>query len=214
MKQAYMPISLSMTGRNCLVVGGGAVAVRKVENLLDYDAVITVIAPEMDKKLEYHAERGRISLEMREYSPPEASSYSLVICATDDPVLNKQVYEDGSAGGALVNVVDDPPHCDFIVPAVLRRDCLTAAISTDGKAPFVAGHLRLVLDTVFPEHWGRLMRLAASFRERVRERWADQPDKKNICYAEFLELDWKTLFKEKNEEEIEEELSRILEMPG
>jgi siroheme synthase-like protein len=142
-----------------------------------------------------------------------AVSDGLVISATDDAALNQRVYEDASEAGALVNVVDDPPHCDFIFPAVLRRDCLTAAISTDGKAPFVSGHLRLVLDNVFPEHWGRLMRLAASFRNRVRERWADDPGKKNACYAEFLEADWKSLLKESSDDQIEEELTRMLKMP-
>ncbi|NIW24448.1 MAG: bifunctional precorrin-2 dehydrogenase/sirohydrochlorin ferrochelatase, partial [Gammaproteobacteria bacterium] len=67
-----------------------------------------------------------------------------------DAELNRRVHEDTRGTGALVNVVDDPQHCDFIFPAVLRRDCLTAAISTDGKAPFVSGHLRLVLENIFP----------------------------------------------------------------
>jgi siroheme synthase-like protein len=212
-RHKFMPISVSLKGRPCLVVGGGLVALRKVESLLEYDTAITVVAPEAHEKLEYHAKRGQIALERREYQSPEASRYGLVISATDDAALNQRVYEDASEAGALVNVVDDPPHCDFIFPAVLRRDCLTAAISTDGKAPFVSGHLRLVLDNVFPEHWGRLMRLAASFRNRVRERWADDPGKKNACYAEFLEADWKSLLKESSDDQIEEELTRMLKMP-
>jgi len=213
MAHKYMPISVSLADRACLVVGGGLVALRKVEGLLEYDTAITVVAPEAHEKLEYHAKRGQIALERREYQSPEASRYGLVISATDDAALNQRVYEDASEAGALVNVVDDPPHCDFIFPAVLRRDCLTVAISTDGKAPFVSGHLRLVLDNVFPEHWGRLMRLAASFRNRVRERWADDPGKKNACYAEFLEADWKSLLKESSDDQIEEELTRMLKMP-
>jgi siroheme synthase-like protein len=212
-RHKFMPISVSLKGRPCLVVGGGLVALRKVESLLEYDTAITVVAPEAHEKLEHHAKRGQIALERREYQSPEASRYGLVISATDDAALNQRVYEDASEAGALVNVVDDPPHCDFIFPAVLRRDCLTAAISTDGKAPFVSGHLRLVLDNVFPEHWGRLMRLAASFRNRVRERWADDPGKKNACYAEFLEADWKSLLKESSDDQIEEELTRMLKMP-
>jgi siroheme synthase-like protein len=214
MKHEYMPVSVSLRDRPCLVVGGGSVALRKVESLLDYDSTITVVAPRMVEKLEYHARRGRIALEQRAYRSPEAGDYGVVISATDDPALNRRVYEDARKGGALVNVVDDPPHCDFIFPAVLRRDCLTAAISTDGKAPFMAGHLRVILDNIFPEHWDRLMRLAASFRTRVRERWAGDPAKKKICYAEFLEADWKRLLKELNDDEINEELARILEMPA
>jgi siroheme synthase-like protein len=213
MRHKFMPISVSLQDRPCLVVGGGLVALRKVESLLDYDTAITVVAREAHEKLEYHAKRGRITLERREYRSPEAARYGLIISATDDATLNGRVHEDARGAGALVNVVDDPSHCDFIFPAVLRRDCLTAAISTDGKAPFMSGHLKLVLENIFPQHWGRLMRLAASFRNRVRGQWADEPAKRDACYAEFLEADWKTMLKESSDEEIEEELTRMLKTP-
>jgi len=214
MPHKFMPISVSLKDRRCLVVGGGPVALRKVESLLDYDTTITVVAPEANEKLEYHARRGRIALERREYQSPEAARYGLVISATNDAALNRRVHDDARGAGALVNVVDDPRHSDFIFPAVIRRDCLTAAISTDGKAPFVSGHLRLVLENVFPEHWGRLMRVAAVFRKRVRAEWADDPAKRDACYAEFLEADWKSLLKELSEEQIEDELTRMLKVPG
>lgn len=214
MMHKYMPISISLLDRACLVVGGGLVALRKVENLLEYDTAITVVAQEVHEKLAYHAKRGRISLEKREYRSPEAAGYGLVVSATDDGTLNRRVHEDSRAAGVLVNVVDDPPHCDFIFPAVLRRDCLTAAISTDGKAPFVSGHLRLVLENIFPGHWKRLMKLAADFRKRVRDRWVDDLEKKNACYTEFLEADWKRILKELDDDQIEEELRRMLEVPG
>lgn len=214
MKHKYMPVSISMENRTCLVVGGGAIALRKVENLLDYDCPITVIAPELDDKLVYHGEKKRITLEKREYSSPEAGGYGLVISATDDSALNRQVYKDATGGGAIVNVVDDPPHCDFIFPAVLRRDCLTTAISTDGQAPFMAGHLRLVLENIFPDHWDRMMKLAATFRGMVQTMWADHPEKKNICYTEFLDADWKKILKEMGEEELEKELERMLQAPA
>lgn len=214
MKHTYMPISVSMRDRPCLVVGGGNVAVRKVENMLEYDVPIVVVAPEFDAKLEYHAEKNRIKLEKREYRSPEAGEYGLVISATDDRDLNERVYADAHERGVLVNVVDDPPRCDFIVPAVLRRDCLTVSITTDGKAPFMSGHLRTILDTIFPKHWDRLMKLAADFRVRVRERWADSSEKKNMCYAEFLEADWKTMFEEMDDAQVEAELARMLDVPA
>jgi siroheme synthase-like protein len=213
MAHKYMPISVSLAGRACLVVGGGPVALRKVEGLLEYDTAITVVAPQVHDKLEYHAERGRITLEKREYCSPEAAAYGLVVAATDDATLNRRVHEDAKGTGTLVNVVDDPQHCDFIFPSVLRRDCLTAAISTDGKAPFVSAHLRLVLDNVFPKHWVRLMKLAASFRKKVRSQWADDARRRNACYSEFLEADWKHMLKELNDEQIEEELTRMLQIP-
>lgn len=214
MKHNYMPVSVSLRDRPCLVVGGGNVAVRKVENMLEYDVAIVVVAPEVDEKLEYHAERGRVKLEKREYRSPEAGDYGIVISATDDGELNKQVYVDAHERGVLVNVVDDPPHCDFIVPAVLRRDCLTVSITTDGKAPFMSGHLRAILDTIFPKHWDRLMKLAADFRVRVRERWTDSTEKKNMCYAEFLEADWKTMFNDMDDEQVEAEIVRMLDCPA
>ena len=214
MTHAYMPVSLTMKGRRCLVVGGGNVALRKVETLMDYDTDITVVAPEMHDKLEYHATSGKIKLDKREYRSPEAAAFALVISASDDEELNRRVYDDAKGSGALVNVVDDPLHCDFIFPAVLRRDCLTVSVSTDGKAPFMSGHLRLVLDNIFPEHWNQLMKIAAGFRTSVRERWPGEPRKKNMCYSEFLEVDWKQLLKKGKEADVEAELDRILEMPA
>jgi precorrin-2 dehydrogenase/sirohydrochlorin ferrochelatase len=101
MKSKYMPISVSMEGRRCLVVGGGPVALRKVESLLDYDTDVTVVAPRVHDALEYHAQRGRITLEKREYRPREAGDYGMVFCATDDREVNQRVYDDAVAGGVL-----------------------------------------------------------------------------------------------------------------
>ena len=209
----FMPISISLKDRRCMVVGGGVFAVGEVENLLEYAAAITVVAPKMHDKLEFHAKHGRVTLEKREYRSPEAAGYGLVVSASEDAAVNVQVHRDARDAGVLVNTVDDLPHCDFIFPAVLRRDCLTAAISTAGKAPFVSGHLQVVLDNIFPAHWERLMRFAASFQSRVESRWADDPARKNACYSEFLEADWKKMLEEMGDEQIEEELTRMLEVP-
>jgi siroheme synthase-like protein len=208
-----MPIGVSLKDRRCMVVGGGAFALGEVENLLEYDAAITVVAPKMHDKLKFHAKRGGVTLEKREYRSPEAAGYGLVVSASENAAVNRQVHRDAREAGVLINVVGDLPQCDFIFPEVLRRDCLTAAISTDGQAPFVSGHLRLVLDNIFPKHWERLMRLAASFRSSVQSRWANDPGRVNACYSEFLEADWKKMLEEMGDEQIEEELTRMLEMP-
>jgi siroheme synthase-like protein len=212
MSYTYMPVSLTMKGRRCLVVGGGKVALRKVETLLDYDTEITVIAPEMEKKLQYHGEKGRIKIEKREYRSPEASRYDMVISCIDEKKLNRKVYDDCKAAGVPINVADEPSLCDFIFPAVVRRDCLTASISTDGKAPFMSAHLSLILGTIFPEHWEKLMRHAAIFRKKVQERWSKDPEKKVACYGKFLDADWKSVLKKSSEEEIENMLDEMLEL--
>lgn len=214
MEPKYMPISISMSGRRCLVVGGGEVALRKVENLLQYEADVTVVAPRVHSELEQHSRQGEIALERREYRSPEAGAFGMVIAATDDGGLNQRVYDDATARGVLVNVVDDTPRCDFIVPAVLRRDCLTVAITTDGKAPFMSGHLRLILDEVFPPHWEDLMKLAGAFRARVRERWPDDAGKRSRCYAGFLEADWKEMMTGMDERGVKEALTAIVERPA
>ena len=207
----YMPVSVSLTDRRCLVVGGGKVALRKIETLLDYGSAVTVVAPEVEDKIQYFGDSGRIRLEKREYCSPEAGNYRLVISACDDLAVNRRVSDDCRRSGTLVNVVDQPSLCDFIFPAVVRRDCLSAAISTDGKAPFMSGHLRMILEDVFPAHWTRLMPLAARFRKMVQERWPDDMHQKTVCYSQFLEADWKSLLKERNPTAVDGELERMLE---
>jgi uroporphyrin-III C-methyltransferase/precorrin-2 dehydrogenase/sirohydrochlorin ferrochelatase len=205
-----MPVSLSLKDRKCLVVGGGSVALRKVETLLDYDTDITVVAPEVDEKLEFFAKNNRIALEKRPYRSPEAGDYQIVISASDDMDVNRQVSDDARKAGAPVNVADQPALCDFIFPAVLRRDCLTVAVCSDGKAPFMSGHLKLILEGIFPQHWSKLMQLAVKFRKMVLARWSDDFVQKTSCYTRFVEADWKTILKKLTEPEIDSELENML----
>jgi len=210
MANTYLPISISLAHRPCLIVGGGRVALRKVDTLLNYDSTITVIAPEVDEKIRYYADKGRLTLEERDYASPEANRYGLVIAASDDLDVNKQVYNDCREVGVPVNVVDNPPYCDFIFPAVVRRDNLSVAVSTDGKAPFLSGHLRLLLDDVFPQHWNKIARYAAKFRSRMQERLAEQPNDKAEAIGRFLNADWKAMVKRLSEEEISERLDKMI----
>ena len=212
MSYSYMPVSISMQGRKCLVVGGGRVALRKIDTLLNYEAEITVIAPEVDDKIDFYAERGFLKLEKRLYKSPEAALFDLVISAGDDNELNKQVYDDCKGAGIPVNVVDNPPLCDFIFPAVLRRGCISVAVSSDGKAPFLSGHLRFILENMFDEkRWNKIAEYAAQFRKKVQNRWPDDSEKKTGCYSRFLDADWKVLIKEKKEDEIEKMLNEMTE---
>jgi len=211
MANKYLPINLSMKERPCLVVGGGQIALRKIESLLDYDSRLTVVAPEINKRIEFYAEKGKLTIEKREYKSPEASSYGLVISASDNNDINEQVSKDCRAAGVPVNVVDNPPLCDVIFPAILKRDCLTVAVSTDGKAPYMASFLRMILEDVFPKRWNRIASMAASFRKMVQKRWPDDASKRADCFNRFLQSDWKTLIEEKNNAELEVVLVSLLE---
>ena len=210
MANEYLPVGLSLKVRSCLVVGGGKVALRKIETLLDYDSQITVVAPEPDEKIAYYAEKGKLQLKQRAYSSPEAQQYGLVISASDDAGVNKAVHRDCRAVGIPINVVDNPAMCDVVFPAVLKRDCLTVAVATDGKAPFLSGHLRLILENVFPERWSVLAKQAAQFRTKLYRHYKDQPEKRTAAIERFLGADWQTLLKDKSTDEIEQEVDRIL----
>ncbi len=207
----YLPVGLSVRGRRCLIVGGGAVAIRKLENLLDYDTNITVVAPDVHERIEYYAGKGLLELEKRAYCSPEAASFGLVIAASDDRELNEQISRDCREHGVPVNVVDSPDLCDFIFPAVVRRDCLAVAVTSDGKAPFISGHLSVILSSIIPEHFEKLMKYAVRFRKMVMEQWPDDTGKKNAAFGRFLETDWKPLLKGSRDDEIEQELRKMLE---
>ena len=211
MAYAYLPVSLSLTDRPTLVVGGGTVALRKIETLMDYGSEVTVVAPEVDEKIQYFADSGKLTLHKREYKSPEAGNYRVVISASDNMDVNKEVSEDARAAGTLVNVVDAPKLCDFIFPAVVRRDCLTAAVSTDGKAPFISGYLRKVLEDIFPPHWNKMMAQATRFRKMVQKRWPQDLHQRTVCFTQFLEADWKSLLKEKDKSVVETALEQMLE---
>lgn len=207
----YMPICISLKKRRCLVVGGGDVALRKIESLLDYDTDITVVAPNPVDKIQFFADKNRLKLEKREYKIDEASEYGLVISASNNKDVNIQVSEDCRKSGVPVNVVDNPPLCDFIFPAVVKRDTLSVAISTDGEAPFLARQLRLILEDVFPERWKKIASHASQFRKKATARWPGQPEKKAQCYLRFVQADWQNILKENSDTEIEEVLNSMLE---
>jgi siroheme synthase-like protein len=209
-----MPVSISLTDRPVLVVGGGAVALRKIETILEYGAKVTVVAPEADDKIKYFGESGRITLHLRNYQSPEAVEYHMIISASDDMEVNRKVSDDARGAGRLVNAVDAPALCDLIFPAVVRRDCLTTAISTDGQVPFMAGHVRKILDDIFPSHWKKLMQQATKFRKLVIERWPDDNHMKMVCYTQFLEADWANLLKQKDKSLIEAEIEKMLKPRG
>lgn len=209
----FLPVNLKMKDNNCLIVGGGKVALRKINTLIDYGCKITVIAPEVDQQIEYFQERGFLNLEKREYKSPEASTFDIVIAASNDSQLNAKVAEDAHARNVPVNVVDTPKLCDFTFPAILRRDCLTVSVSTDGKAPFLSGQLRVILETVFPDRWAKIARIAAQYRKIVVRMWKSSIDQKIRAYERFLNADWKSLLQDMSDSEIDEYINQLAEGP-
>ena len=213
MSSKYLPINLSVKDRKVLIIGAGNVALRKIETLLDYDADITVIALQPVERIDYYGSKDIIRLEKRAYQSPEVTGYGLVISASDNELVNRQVYDDCIKENVLVNVVDNPKLCTFTFPATLRRESLSLAISTDGKAPFLSAYLRQILDSIFPKHWEKIAQLAADYRKMVQQRWKDDLKQRTAALDRFLAADWKEMIKQKDDDLLQREMERLLEEP-
>ena len=147
---------LKLKGRNCLVVGGGDIGLEKVEGLLACDATVTLVAPEAVPALEAYAGEGSITWERRPYEPADLEGKFMAIAATDDSEINIGVYEDAERRSMLVNVVDVPPLCNFILPAIVRTGPLAIAISTAGASPALAKRMKREIADAFGEPYARL----------------------------------------------------------
>lgn len=161
------PVMLDVTDRSCLVVGGGGIALRKAQGLVEEGARVTVVAPEVVDPLIKMAQEGRLSLERRAYATGEAVSYSLVFAATDDREVNARVFADADDAGVWVNVADDPELCSFHLPGRVRRGPLQLAIASAGEAPFAVRRLRQLFERRFGAEWAEWVAAASRFRNRV-----------------------------------------------
>lgn len=176
----YYPVFIDLRGRPVLVVGGGVVAERKVETLLEFGATVTVVSPEVTTQLNEWAASGQVMLKQRRVEPADIGGVSLVISATDDEAVQKEVAAIAASKNILVNTVDKPDLCDFIVPSILRRGDVTLAISTSGKSPTLAAALRQRLDHVLTEGVARTASVLGEVRTEVHERFADFEKRKQI----------------------------------
>ena len=147
---------LRLDGRRCLVVGGGEVGLEKVEGLLACGADVTLVAPDAGPELEELAHEGSIRWEQRAFEPADLEGSFLAIASTDDTDVNIRVYEEAEARAMLVNVVDVPPLCNFILPAIVRTGPLAIAISTAGASPALAKRMKREVSELFGEEYARL----------------------------------------------------------
>jgi len=147
---------LRLGGRPCLVVGGGDVGLEKVEGLLACNADVTLVAPEAVPELRDFAEEGSIRWERRGYEPADLDGKFLAIAATSDTDVNISVYDEAERRAMLVNVVDVPPLCNFILPAIVRNGPLAIAISTAGASPALAKRMKREIAESFGEPYARL----------------------------------------------------------
>ena len=201
---------MDLEGRDCLVVGGGSVAARKVTLLVRAGARVEVVSPTLCDVLQQHLDAGEISHSQREFADSDIAGKVLVIAGTDQRAVNRQVSELARQQNIPVNVVDQPDLCSFIMPSIIDRSPVQVAVSTGGHSPVLARLLRARLESYVPASYGRLAKLVESFRGQVKQRFSRVEQRRqfweNALQGEIAEL----LFAGRDES-AREQLQRALE---
>ncbi len=164
---SYYPVLLYLVDQPCVVVGGGEVATRKVEGLLNCRARVSVVSPEVTARLRRNIDQGAVCWINQPYDAESLRGARLVIGATDDEAVNRRIYEDCRKLGIWCNIADRPECCDFILPSVIRRGDLIVAVSTSGKSPAFAKTLRKQLEGMFGPEYAVFLDLMGRIRKRL-----------------------------------------------
>lgn len=172
----YYPIYLNIKEKHCVVIGGGSVAERKVNSLLDAGAKVTVISPEITHALEDLRSERRITVVSRPYHEGDLEGALIAYAATDNEDINKEISKEAKSKGVLLNIVDEPKRCDFIVPSVVERGRLSIAVSTGGASPALAKELRAELEERYGEEYATFLEIMAAIRQKLltKERESDK----------------------------------------
>ncbi len=206
------PATLLLSGRPCLVIGGGRIAERKINSLLHAAAAVRVVTREATPAVADLAATGAIALRLGEYSDADLDGVFLVIVATNDADLNQRVSAECRRRGLLVNVVDQPHLCNFYVPALLERGPVSLAISTGGASPALAKHLRVVLEAVVGEEYGELSELMAGLRGEMFDRYDEQADRA-AAWQRLLDSDVLELLRRGERAQAQERARELLGLP-
>ncbi|HHT9144362.1 MAG: bifunctional precorrin-2 dehydrogenase/sirohydrochlorin ferrochelatase [Candidatus Brocadiaceae bacterium] len=201
----YYPILLNIQDKKCLVVGGGNVAWRKVCSLKDAGARVTVVSPEFCPEMEKETGIERIQ---QKYEEGFLNGVLVVVASTDDEEVNKKVYYDATKRGILVNVVDRPEFCSFIVPATIIRGDLSISISTGGASPALARNIRESLEKQFGDEYGEFAKLLSEMRRKILSEISDESIRRDILQR-IAGLDMLNIVKEKG---VAEAKNKILEI--
>ncbi len=182
----FLPIFYDIKQKNCLVVGGGGIAARKVSLLLKAHAHVTVISPELSRELVDWCDDGKLTHIARNFQDDDVKNAVIVIAATDNQAVNEQVSTVAKAQNIPVNVVDNPQLCSFITPSIVDRSPVQIAISTGGASPVLARMIRTKLEGCIPAAYGRLGALVSDFREKVKAKFSDI-DQRRAFWENILE---------------------------
>jgi precorrin-2 dehydrogenase/sirohydrochlorin ferrochelatase len=177
---AYYPIIVELKDKKIIVVGGGNVAQRKVMTLVDCGADVHIISKELSPLLKVYEKERKVSIQGTEFKEDELNGAYMVIAATDDPIENSRIGKSAKKRGILVNVVDQPDDCNFIVPSIVKRGDLIIAVSTSGKSPALARKLRKELESLYGKEYEDYLNLMGGLRKEIITKGGSSDENREI----------------------------------
>ncbi len=209
-KARFYPILINLQKFKCIVVGGGRVAHRKVLSLLKFGADITVISPKIIKPILELAEHNYIRIIKKAYSEEYIDGFGVVFSATDNPDINQTVRKDCTSKGILLNVVDDPILCDFILPANVIRGDLTISISSQGNAPFFTKEMKNRIEELISPVYEDIFRMAGRLRKQITlNKNIDLKTRARIL-KEFTSQNWEEILSDNGRKNLQKHLKEFL----
>lgn len=205
----YYPVNLDIRNRKCLVVGGGAVGTRKVMTLLDCGAKVTVVSTDVAEKLQELSDSDIIKLEKRPFQISDLDEMFLVIGATDNQEINKEIHSEAERLGILCNIADRPEDCNFILPAIVNRGDLIIAISTSGQSPAFAKKMRKDLEKKFGTEYAEFLKLMGEIRNKLLSE-DHEPEAHKHIFEQLIKRDLVKMIKKRQTENIDSLLFEIL----
>ena len=206
----FYPVYLNLKARRVLVIGGGEVAERKIESLLESGASVLVVSPAVTPAIASLSEQKKIEIRYRSYIPGDCSGASLVFSATGDPEVSRAVYQEATALGVFINTADQPDRCSFIMPAVVRRGDIGVAISTNGTSPALASRLRQKISELIGPEYARLSELLSRIRPEIRSKVHTEEQRKDLHYR-IIDSEIVSLLKQDDRARAEQRLKEIIE---
>ncbi|WP_198243523.1 siroheme synthase CysG [methane-oxidizing endosymbiont of Gigantopelta aegis] len=182
----YFPLFLKLKQKDCLVIGGGEVAARKIDLLRRAEAKITVIAENFSASVQTLAAKKSVTLIKKTFADTDLDKQFLIVCATNDRPLNQHIATLAKQRGILINVVDNPDLCSFIFPAIIDRSPIIAAVSSGGASPVLARLLRAKIESLIAPGYGKLARLAEKYRSKVKQHFKI-PAQRRIFWEQVLQ---------------------------
>ncbi len=207
---SFYPVNLNIKDRHCVVIGGGQVAARKLRALIECEAKITVVSPEVCSEVQEMEDRGDILIHQREFQPGDLTGAMVCIAATDNRTVQNMVRDEARKENCLLNSIDDQTACDFQVPSKVRRGDLLLTVSTGGASPTLSKDIRIRLEEEFGPEYGRFIRFLGIVREQLLAVKSAKDDFSSVFHA-LVQDQYLSLITDQDWIELERNL--VLDLP-